>query len=104
MTKQEVAQQPHQRKPRMDRSHPQWQKFIERLAGSEGCNFRIAEPWEEAHDPETFNCDGTFSIAKKVLAEYDVEIDSSLNYFEDLGAWCSCSLVLEFGSAEFWSH
>ena len=104
MTKQELGQQPPQRKPRMDRSHPQWTKFIEHLAGSEGCNFRIAEPWEGTHDPETFDCDGTFSIAEKVLAEYDVEIDSSIGYFEDLGTSCSCSLVLEFGSAEFWSH
>jgi hypothetical protein len=104
MTWQELAKQPHQRKPRMDRSHPQWEEFIERLAGSEGCNFRIAELWEEAHDPETFDCDETFSIAEKVLAKYDVEINSSIEYFEDLGASCSCSLVLEFGSTEFWSH
>jgi hypothetical protein len=88
----------------MDRCHPQWRNFIERLAGSEGCNFRIAEAWEEADDAETFDCDGTFSIAERVLAEYDVDVDASIKYLEDLGTSCSCSLVLNFGSAEFWSH
>jgi|ERR1700739_3210917 hypothetical protein len=104
MTRQESAKHSHQRKPRMDRSHPQWKNFIEQLSGSEGCNFRIAEPWEETDDAETFECDGTFSIAEVVLAEYDVEVDASVRYFEDLGAWCSCSLVLNFGSLEFWSR
>jgi hypothetical protein len=104
MTRQESAKQPHRRKARMDSSHPQWKNFIEHLAGSEGCNFRIAEPWEGTDNAETFDCDGTFSIAERVLAEYDVEVDASVKYFEDLGTWCSCSLVLNFDSAEFWSH
>jgi len=51
----------------MDSSHPQWKNFIEHLAGSEGCNFRIAEPWEGTDNAETFDCDGTFSIAERVL-------------------------------------
>ncbi len=94
----------YQYKPRMDRSHPQWEKFIEHLAGPEGCNFRIREAWEEADDVETFDCDATFSIAERVLLEYDVAAEASVKYFEDLGTWCSCSLVQKFGSEEFWSH
>jgi hypothetical protein len=92
-------------KPPMNRSHPQWREFIERLAGPEGCDFRLGGEWGNNDDQPWWDCDGTFEIAKKVLANYDVDYEASIEYLADhVGDGCSCSVVLEFGSDDFWSR
>ena len=56
----------------MDPSHPQWDEFIERLSGPEGCNFR-----EDSNGKLTWSWKGG-ELARAILAHYDVDVEVSL--------------------------
>ena len=73
----------------MTPAHPQWQKFVERLAGPEGCNFR------QERGQFVFDCDGEPSRLKTtaLLLDYDVDVAASLAYFEEHGGYCDCEVV-----------
>ncbi len=73
----------------MTPAHPQWQEFVGRLAGPEGCNFR------QERGQFVFDCDGEPSRPKAsaLLWDYDVDVEASLAYFEEHGGFCDCEVV-----------
>ena len=72
----------------MDPSHPQWDEFIERLSGPEGCNFR-----EDSNGKLTWSWKGG-ELARAILAHYDVDVEVSLQYCREHGGYCDCEIIL----------
>jgi rhodanese-related sulfurtransferase len=77
----------------MDSEHPDWQAFLERLEGPEGCDFK-----KDAKGKITWLCksgnDKTF--AKKILTDMglnEFEIEESCEWFEDNGGYCDCEIL-----------
>jgi hypothetical protein len=85
--------------------HPDWNKFIDRLAGPGGCNFRKTKTkgWK-------WGCKGGRErlIARKVLKNmnklgilpYEINIDATILMCDKFGGWCDCEIVLNNPKAE----
>jgi hypothetical protein len=69
----------------MEPTHPQWKEFYDRLAGPEGCNFKKG----------TWTCKGGHNkdFAARLLKDYDVDIRSTLEYFDSMGWHCDCEVI-----------
>ncbi len=75
----------------MTPEHQKWDEFIERLEGSEGCDFKETEPGKP-----TWECAGgrNKDFAKAILETIpNVDIDASLEYFEKRGGYCDCEII-----------
>jgi hypothetical protein len=77
----------------MDLDNPRWEKFISRLAGEEGCNFR------ETDGKAVWDCNGDKNRPSTcaILADMGFTADqiaSSLSYFESNGGYCDCEIIL----------
>lgn len=77
----------------MDRNHPKWDEFIQRLEGPEGCNFREEVPGDSK--TITWTCKGgkDKSFSKNLLKDYNVDIEGSLSWFEKNGGFCDCEIL-----------
>lgn len=80
---------------KMDYKHPQWNEFLERLAGPEGINY--------LEDPKTgklnWECKGgedkthAIDLMKKMgLNESDIK--KSIKFFNKHGGYCDCEILL----------
>ncbi len=70
----------------MTPNHPEWEEFMDRLSGEEGCNF-TEEGWTcyGGHDKR---------FATAILQSMQgVDVEASLLYFEDHGGHCDCEIV-----------
>lgn len=82
----------------MTPSNPQWNEFIERLNGPEGCNFR-----HDPNDPDnmekvTWACAGGSNkdLATAILQSMGygfVDVQASLEFFEAHGGYCDCEII-----------
>jgi len=77
----------------MTPDHPLWDKFYDRLAGPEGCNFV-----EDATVSGGFRwmCTGGIDrpYARAILATYpDIDVEESLEYFSEHGGYCDCEIL-----------
>ena len=77
--------------------HPQWDEFIDRLEGPEGCDFHLKVPGDQ--ESCTWTCDATagFPLATRILVEMGLtpdEIEESLSYFREQGGFCDCEILL----------
>jgi hypothetical protein len=83
--------------------HSQWNDFIDRLAGPEGCNFQRAVP--DDLNSLTWTCDPNedYPLSRRILADIGLssaEIEASLSYFVEHGGCCDCEVVLNVGLRE----
>jgi hypothetical protein len=74
--------------PVMSPDHPDWDEFCNQLAGPQGCHFQ----------GETWNCHGDHRFARKLLAEFGVDVEASIAFFEENGAGCDCETLMNLGS------
>jgi len=75
----------------MTPQHPHWTKFIERLEGPEGCDFK-----ESDEGKVTWHCKGGVdkTFAEAILtAMGDIDVVASLAYFEENGGHCDCEIL-----------
>ena len=73
----------------MTPEHPKWDEFTLRLDGQEGVN-RQGEG-----DDMTWTCENDFTAARKILGTIEgVDVEASLQYFNDNGAACDCEILL----------
>jgi len=78
--------------------HPRWEEFLERLEGPEGCHFRKNESGEA-----TWKCDRSREkpLARKILEDMgEIDIASSMKYFEDNGGHCDCEIIFNVSRKE----
>ena len=72
--------------------HERWEEFVNRLEGSEGCDF-----WEDEHGKISWTCKGgnDHTFAKKILVAMgeDIDVEESLQYFRDHGGHCDCEIL-----------
>lgn len=70
--------------------HPRWLEFVNKLLGPEGCNF-----WQDGDGETHWQCDGDLSNARKILRKHfpEVNIDKTLEYFQENGGICDCEIV-----------
>jgi hypothetical protein len=68
----------------MNPKHPQWMRFVGRLASAEGCNLQA---------DGTIFCDGSHTHAKRLLPDYDVNVQESVRFFLQRKAFCDCHIV-----------
>lgn len=70
--------------------HPKWEEFCERLEGLEGCNFH-----EDEKGKVTWSCKGgnNKDKAEAILKTMEVNIEKSLQCFEDNGGYCDCEIL-----------
>lgn len=79
----------------MNPRHPRWREFLRRLEGVEGCNFA-----EDETGQITWRCsgDGDKSLAIAIMQKIqDVDIERSLDYFEQNGGYCDCEILFNLG-------
>jgi hypothetical protein len=74
--------------------HPQWDEFLNRLYGPDGCNFKT-----------TWTCSGTTEkpLSRRILADMGLSaaaIEATLAYFEEHGGYCDCEVILNVGERE----
>ena len=74
---------------------PRWDEFRNRLGGPEGCNFHEETPGDL--DSMTWRCDHDHRRAKKILLDMGYDIDTSIQYFNDLGGFCDCEILFNVG-------
>ena len=80
----------------MDRSHPRWEEFLQRLEGPEGCDFR-----EDELGNVTWRCVGgnNKDFAIKILKDMGgIDIEKSLAFFDDNGGHCDCEILFNVAS------
>ncbi len=78
----------------MNHEHKLWDEFLERLEGPEGCNFQQKDPDDAT--TTTWQCAGGTSkeYATAILKTIpDIDIDTSLAFFEDNGGHCDCEIL-----------
>jgi hypothetical protein len=80
----------------MSKEHPQWEEFLARLEGPEGCNFGESVPG----DPNSLNwkCAGgnDKTFATNILRSMgfsERDIKDSCEYFENHGGYCDCEIL-----------
>jgi hypothetical protein len=73
--------------------HPEWHEFLDRLGGTEGCNFRLKEPDDDAS--WTWTCDGTAAcpLTKHILSEMGLTVDVTSEGAADSVTARSCSML-----------
>lgn len=78
----------------MTQDHPEWNEFIERLSGQEGCDFK-----EDKNGKVTWTCKGGTDKTKatEILTSMDISIPESLEYFEANGGFCDCEIIMNIG-------
>lgn len=77
---------------RMDHGHPRWDESLWRFDGPEGCNFRTSK----ATGKTTWRCEGGYDKTKAeaiLKAMGDIDIQSSMKYFEKNGGHCDCEIL-----------
>lgn len=71
----------------MTPEHSNWDDFVERLEGPEGCDFEGGG--------NTWKCRGgtdkTFATA--ILTDMGMDVEASLKYFEKHGGYCDCEIL-----------
>ena len=78
-------------KKNMDKKHPAWKEFYERLDGKEGCNFR-----KDNNGEIIWNCKGgrnkelAIAIMEKIC---NIDIKRSIEYFNKNGGYCDCEII-----------
>jgi len=78
----------------MNHEHPRWKEFVERLMGSEGCNFQEKEPGNP--NSITWKCKGgnNKDLAIKILTDMgNIDIEKSLTFFHRNGGHCDCEIL-----------
>jgi Protein of unknown function (DUF2695) len=76
--------------------HPQWDKFIDRLGGPEGCNFRLRVPTDRKSMTWTCSSKSDCSLSRGILAQMGFtpeEIEASLKVFAEHGGCCDCEIL-----------
>lgn len=77
--------------------HPRWREFLDKLEGSDGCDFKRDEKGEA-----TWRCKGgnDKSLATAILQSLgDVDVPGSLIYFENNGGHCDCEILFNVKAA-----
>lgn len=77
-------------------NHPKWGDFVDRLSGSEGCNFHRTNP----HDPKSatwkcWKCSSRpdFELARPILSKMGCDVEASIAYFREHGGYCDCEIL-----------
>jgi hypothetical protein len=71
----------------MTPSHHQWEEFITRLEGPEGCDFQEDGAWK-------CSCDEDRPFTRAILQTIpNIDIDSTLAYFEECSGFCDCEVA-----------
>ena len=83
----------------MTPEHPRWQEFVDKLEGSEGCNFRKDET-----EKIVWNCSDEDNHAKsrRILASMGVEVDKSIEFFQTHGGHCDCEVLFNVKNRHDW--
>jgi len=77
----------------MTPKHSKWKEFIDKLQGA--CEVRDAE------GKVGWLCDGTTKNARRVLDCMDrIDVEKSLEYFQDFGGFCDCEIVYNVDNEE----
>ena len=75
----------------MNPQHPNWDDFLSRLEGPEGCHFR-----QNKNGAKSWRCygghDKRFAIAIMQKMD-DVDVQRSIDYFERNGSYCDCEIL-----------
>ena len=78
----------------MTEEDPQWEEFVERLIGSEGCDVRLSESgrniWRCGGDEDKKFAIG---ILQKMGLTAEAVRESCL-YFESRGGYCDCEILM----------
>jgi hypothetical protein len=84
----------------MTKEHPRWNEFCEMLIAKDGCNFTLEDDGEYS-----WTCDNTFKFTKIIL-EYmeDFNINESIEYFKENGAYCDCEILMNLCFNDFISE
>ena len=79
----------------MNPKHPDWDKFLERMEGKEGCNFK-----KNKKGQFSWTCRGgrDKTLATKILKsmqkkDKNIDIPTTLAYFDSRGGHCDCEIV-----------
>jgi hypothetical protein len=86
----------------MSPSHPQWDEFLGKLDGPQGCNFHLAVPDDQKSLRWTCFSGKERPLSRRILAEMGLtpmEIEASLSYFSEHGGCCDCEILFNVGSA-----
>ena len=71
--------------------HPYWRRFIRRLEGPEGCDFR-----QDEDGKFTWRCAGGTdqSLSRAILEQLPgIDVEGTLAYFSDHCGHCDCEVV-----------
>ncbi len=70
--------------------HEDWDKFLDKLEGEEGCAFTDRGKWD---------CNGDHRYTRNLLAKYfpDIDIEETLAFFFQESGHCDCEVVLNVG-------
>ncbi len=91
------VQKTTRRMGQMTVGHEQWDEFIERLVGSEGCDFHLENPNDPTSAIWTCDCADAFPVTRRILAEMGLtpsEIEESIAYFRQHGGFRDCEVFL----------
>jgi len=93
----------------LDKTHHKWEDFITELSGSDYCDFSHFDYENEPTTPlrnyeEGLNlswiCDGTHQLTKKLLADYKVDMEATIKFFEKHGGFCTCEVYFNVTEAQ----
>jgi len=79
--------------------HPRFSEFVERLTGSEGCNFHYDDEdkphWYcHGHHTDLEGRDQDRQFARTILTDMGgIDIDATFAYFDKCGGYCDCEIV-----------
>lgn len=72
----------------MTPKHPQWEEFLDRLEGPEGCNLK------EGDNGIEWTCEHDHALATAILKTMPgVDVAGSIAYFEENGGMCDCEIL-----------
>ena len=68
----------------------QFKDFLDRLCGPEGLDMQ-----EQPIGPVSVKCNCDFTFTINILKKYfpEIDINETLDYYEDLGGHCDCGIV-----------
>ena len=78
----------------MNYDHLQWEEFLCKLEGEEGCDFKEKEP--ENTRSTTWKCNNKKErpFARKIMESMgDIDIDKSMEFFDKHGGYCDCEIL-----------
>lgn len=73
-------------KPTMNFDHPNFGEFITDLSN------------------ELLECRSTHETTRRLLAQYDADIDSSLAFFQSKGGYCDCEILMNVKKCNSLTH